>query len=156
MTQEEARLRSDVVQEAHSWIRTPFRLGAMVKGHGVDCGCLLVASYGIIGVTVGEIGRFTIDWAQHTNEERYLSIVEKFADQVDVPLPGDIVLVRIFRSRPFCHAAIVTQWPYAIHALDGRSVEISDATKSPLKRGEQRFYSYFARERRLNGSFTAE
>lgn len=145
MTDQEAKERSLIVEEARSWLRTPFRMGQMVKGQGVDCGCILVSVYGTIGIIADPVGYFTVDWASHTHEERYVKLVEPFSRQVNTPLPGDVVLVRLRRGRPFCHGGIVINWPTVIHAYDRSGVEYVDATKVPMRGSEQRFYSPWPR-----------
>ncbi|MDO6044547.1 hypothetical protein Q4P48_08410 [Neisseria gonorrhoeae] len=46
----ETDLRARIVEEARSWLGTPYHHHAMVKGAGVDCAMLLVAVYGAVGL----------------------------------------------------------------------------------------------------------
>lgn len=136
-------IREDIVQEARTWLGTPFIHQGMVKGAGVGCGTLLIAVYGGIGLPVPDpktLGYFPRDWHLHTREERYLNILLGFAHPVEVPEPGDMVLFQI--GRIFAHSGIVVKWPTEIiHVMWGSSVEIADASKQPLDRKKTMFLS---------------
>lgn len=116
----EAEERAAVVSEAISWQRTPYHHHAAVKGAGIDCAYLLLEVY----VGAGLIERFDPgpyppDWMMHRDEERYLATIERFAKrrlpEGEAPQPGDVAVWRF--GRCFSHGAIVTHWPYAIHAF---------------------------------------
>lgn len=128
MTTDQSK-RLVVLAEARSWLGTPYRHRAAVKGAGVDCARILIEVFGDAGlIEKFDPGRYTRDWHLHRNEERYLQTVESFAgDPLRAgdsliewerdgykPLTGDIVVWRV--GRTFSHSAIVTEWPYAIHA----------------------------------------
>lgn len=121
--------RDMVLQEARSWLGTPYRHRGAIKGSGVDCARILIEVYGNVGlIEKFDPGRYTRDWHLHRNEEVYLQTVERFAGEPlrsgDTliewlaegykPLTGDIIVWRV--GRTFSHSAIVTEWPYAIHA----------------------------------------
>lgn len=108
--------RSAVVQEAESWLGTPYHHAARVKGAGTDCAMLLAEVYEAAGVTPRvEPEAYPHDWHIHRNEERYLQHVETFARRIEgAPRPGDIALFRV--GRCISHGAIVISWPLAIHA----------------------------------------
>jgi hypothetical protein len=143
MTIVEQRLA--VISEAKSWLLTPFHFEACIKGAGVACGPLLIAVYRAAGVPVpAEVAHFPRDWHLHTSKERYLEVVEQYATRVEEPLPGDIVLIRVFKNRPFCHGGIVTTWPQVIHAADRSTVEYVDMSVSPLGKREHIFLSPWA------------
>jgi cell wall-associated NlpC family hydrolase len=124
----EATERAAVVQEALSWLRTPYAHMARVKGAGVDCGQLLALVYEAAGVMPEIIpAEYPHDWHMHKDEERYLAHVEQYAHRIEgPPRPGDIVLYRI--GRTISHGAIVTRWPQVIHAyLKAGMVVLDDA-----------------------------
>lgn len=107
--------RQAVIDEAKSWLRTPYHHRQRVKGVGVDCGMLLIAVYSACGLSPDfDPGEYPADWMMHRDEERYLSWVRKFAADTDKPLPGDIALWRF--GRCVSHGAIVVDWPNVIHA----------------------------------------
>ncbi len=106
----------------------------------MDCAQLLIAVYHEAG-QIPEIQpeHYPHDWHLHRDEEKYLSWVEKFAHQVDVPQPGDVAIFRI--GRTWSHAGIVIEWPMIIHAWFATSVEYCDASKEPLRSYARRFYT---------------
>jgi len=114
---------------ARSWVRTPYRHRAAILGVGVDCARILIEVYASAGLIERfDPGKYSRDWHLHRNEERYLATIERFAgppikdntsidawdDGVYKPLTGDILVWRV--GRTFSHSAIVTDWPFVVHA----------------------------------------
>jgi cell wall-associated NlpC family hydrolase len=92
----------------------------------------------------------------HRGEEKYLDVVEKYMAQIDpdeTPIdvrdlarfnaqPGDVLMFRV--GRTFSHGAIVTQWPFIIHAYyPSRMVEEVDIRGTPMAGRPVRLYSYW-------------
>jgi cell wall-associated NlpC family hydrolase len=132
--------RAAVLEEARTWLRTPFHHEGRSKGAGVDCAMLLAEVY----ERAGQIPRvlpehYPHDWHLHRDEERFLAWLLKFAHQVEEPLPGDIAIFRI--GRTWSHGAIVINWPIVIHAWFETTVEYADASKTPLSGFPVRFYT---------------
>jgi NlpC/P60 family putative phage cell wall peptidase len=135
--------REHVVSVARSWIGTPYRLGARVKGAGCDCATLLLEVYRECGLVGDEqLGVFAGDWWLHTTEEKYLlrllrhafKVAETVAVRSTKAEPGVIVLTRAGGSRVFNHGGIVTAWPRVIHTGSG-GVEEIDASRHPMWAG---------------------
>lgn len=123
--------RAAVVAEALTWRGTRFHEGARVKGAGVDCGQLLLASYETCGIFEHvETGQWTRDWFLHEEgPERYLELLDRLGLEAPlppkrVPLPGDAVIWRF--GRKFSHGGIVVRWPFVVHVFQGRSVAVDD------------------------------
>lgn len=147
--------RVAIVEEAKTWLRTPWHHCARVKGAGVDCGQLIIACYVNAGLVPDfQTGDYTADWHLHRSEERYLEFVEAHLDRCDAPLPGDVVVWRF--GRTFSHGAIVVDWPLVIHAfVPERAVVYGEADKGFLVREhnpkggplwrEHRFYTIAGR-----------
>ena len=136
--------RVTAVREAESWLGTPFHANAAVKGAGVDCGRFLVEVYRAAGLSVPEkLEHWPIDWAHHSQAkgEPYLTIVRKFALEVETPGPGDFALFKIGRAHS--HSAIVVKWPNVIHAMCQGKVERADASKAPLSGRAVKFFSFW-------------
>ena len=116
-----------MVDEALTWLNTPYQHKARVKGAGVDCGQLLYAVYTAAGVLPPfAIDDYPRDWHLHRGEERYLGYVQRHAREIDGPAkPGDIVVWRFGRS--FAHGAIALAWPRVLHAYVDHCVTIDDA-----------------------------
>jgi len=133
--------RSRVVQEALTWDGTPYHHQARIKGVGVDCGQLLAAVYEDAGVLPHiETGDYPGDWMLHRDEERYLSFVMQYAQEVDAPRPGDIAVFRFGRS--YAHGSIVVEWPRIIHAYVRVGVMVDDAGENGALVGRPvRFFS---------------
>jgi hypothetical protein len=116
-----------VIIEALSWLGTPYHHEARVKGAGVDCGQLPAAVFESCGlIPKVMIDPYPCDWHLHRSDERYLSIVERFFEKADNPLPGYLALFRYGRS--ISHGAIVIEWPVVIHAyITAGAVVLDDA-----------------------------
>lgn len=132
--------RDEAVENARSFLRTPYILGAHVKGAGVDCATLLACCLQEWGFATKEdfsdIGIYHGDWFCHANSERYMfrlirhaqKTVETVCMGVVDAKPGSLVLFRVAGSRLFNHGGIVTQWPFMIHAVDPRVREDNATT----------------------------
>lgn len=104
-----------IVAEVESWLSTPYHHGAALKGIGVDCAMLPVRVFGALGLLPPIDPRpYPHDWMLHRDDERYLSWVERFADRVDIPAPGDLVLFRV--GRCLAHGGIVIGPDLMVHA----------------------------------------
>jgi cell wall-associated NlpC family hydrolase len=164
----EEKQRAAVVACAQGWLRTPYHHHANVKGAGVDCAFLLLEVYVEAGLIERfDPGHYPADWMMHRDEERYLATIERFARRQlgddETPGPGDVVAWRF--GRCFSHGAIVTRWPYVIHAyarsgvVEELNVE-QDEGLMRLKSGEprpRRFYSLWgSRQAQPSGGATKE
>jgi cell wall-associated NlpC family hydrolase len=138
----EEEIRKKLVEEAKSWIGTPFHHEARVKGAGVDCGMLLLE----IGERVGlvphiEVKHYPHDFMLHRNEEWYVSLISLYSNELNGGpyLPGDIILFK--HGRVFSHGGIITEWPTIIHASsqDGCVCE-GDALGHPLHHLRRRIF----------------
>lgn len=142
------------MRTALEWLRTPYVSGARVKGHGCDCLTLLAEVFAEAKIIEPvPIQRYPHDWHLHRSEELYLQGLLKYAHEVEVPKPGDIVLWKF--GRCFSHGALVVSWPTIVHAYIGRSVTlesgeadwlhwVGENTKERGKRRERRFFSYWS------------
>lgn len=140
----EAMQIAAVIQEARSWIGTPWHHRANVKGAGVDCARLLIEVYANAGVIEWfDPGDYPPDWHCHRSEELFANIVLRFAMEYDpqevAQLPGDVVLWRY--GRCFSHGGIVTRWPSVVHAFAPyRMVDETPVPGSPLDGREMRAF----------------
>jgi cell wall-associated NlpC family hydrolase len=129
--------RSAAIAIARSFLKTPYALGAHLKGAGVDCATLLGLYLIEIGAATEEIwvqaGLYSHDWFLHASRERYIEVLKKYAAPTwegvcrsDSPaLPGQIVTFKSAGSKKFNHGAIVTSWPRGIHAAIGGVREVN-------------------------------
>lgn len=133
--------RQDVVDQALSWLQTPYHPCARLKGVGVDCAQFPAAIYHAAGM-ISEIPRFDYSpqWHLHQTEELYLQMVERHAVEIPgPPMPGDFVLFKV--GNCWAHGAIVTDHPTIIHAVSGRGVVLGNMEQDP-----------FAKKRLINRS----
>lgn len=151
--------RDLVVAASRAWLGTPYHHRARVKGHGVDCGQLIIASFVDAGLIDNlEPGFYTPDWHLHRDEDRYIEAVEKRLSrrcdddersiatrirEIDAyALPaGEVVVFRV--GRTFSHGGIVTQWPRFIHSyLPSGMVEEVDIRNTPMAQKPARVYTF--------------
>lgn len=121
--------REEMVEEARTWIDTPYVLHGALKGAGVDCATfiaeVLIACKFISREEVKDLfGFYSGDWFLHTSSERYLFGILRHARRVamavgqkrEKALPGCLALYRVGTSKVFNHGSIITRWPMGIHA----------------------------------------
>ena len=137
---EAIQLRQQIVEEARSWIRTPYHRRAWIKGVGADCGTLPYAvcrKFNLIP-EIAELPVLEDGWFANTTDQRYARIVERYfrrlvesqsrRDLQPEFLPGNIVLVQSWGSRVYNHAGIITSWPRVVNALPDYGVAEVDAS----------------------------
>ncbi|SHM10687.1 hypothetical protein SAMN05216428_1144 [Nitrosospira sp. Nsp11] len=125
--------RVAIVDQAMTWLKTPWHHQGRVKGAGVDCAYFLVEVFADAGLIPRiDLGEYPPDWHIHRDEPRFLNVLKNYADLTEQdPLPGDIAMFRFGRTAS--HGSIVVEWPLIIHAYkDERMVTISDASRGPL------------------------
>lgn len=118
--------RQLVVDEARSWLGTPYRAGQAAKGVGVDCAWILLRVYTATGcVTAFDPGFYKGGLARlRAGEQFYRRVIERLCvPVVREARPGDIVLFRVpvvsgerVIIERATHGAIVEEWPHVIHA----------------------------------------
>lgn len=122
----EAEQRAAVVAEAKEFLHTAYHhrgtlkisrdaQGGIIDRGGVDCAWFPFLVYRAVGL-IPEIdfGDYPPDWFLHRDEERYLTIVQSVAKEIESPSPGDFILWKV--GRLYAHGAIVIDWPIVIHA----------------------------------------
>jgi cell wall-associated NlpC family hydrolase len=129
----EDQQRDDVVDEAMTWLRTPFHHAGRIKGVGVDCAMLPLEVYSKVGLVpyLERVESYPLDWHLHRNEERYLQTVLASAVPTTNPKRGDFALFKF--GRCYSHGAIVLEWPNLIHAYVGMGVILGSAEQAPLE-----------------------
>lgn len=156
MMAKEVQERQNVVESARLWIATPYHHRAAVLGSGVDCAQLLNQAFAGAGLLSRalDLGQYNIDWHLHRSEEKYLEVIEQYChrvDDCDLPLkdradftaqPGDILVFKV--GRTYSHGAIVSNWPYIIHAyFRARIVEETSIINTEMADYPMRVYSYW-------------
>jgi NlpC/P60 family putative phage cell wall peptidase len=129
--------RDDIVFEARSWIGTPYRHQASLKGVGCDClGLVRGVWRALHGAEPERVPAYSPDWAEAAKLEALAAAATRHMTPVplDAFAPGDVLLFRWRTGFVAKHAAIVTEH-YGIapgrmvHAHDGAAVaEVAIAT----------------------------
>ena len=114
-----------IVDTARSWLGTPYRHQASVKGAGADCLGLIRGVWRELYGAEPEIPPpYTYDWAEALRHETLLNAARRHL--IECPIggaaPGDVLLFRIGLGHPAKHCAIITEPMQIIHAYWGRSV----------------------------------
>lgn len=117
--------RSAIVAEARSWLLTPYRHQASLRGVGVDClGLVRGVWRGVIGGEPQVTPAYTPDWAEALGEETLLEAARVHLREIapGAARAGDVLLFRMGLGSVAKHAAIVTGGDTIIHAYWGRAV----------------------------------
>lgn len=113
-----------MVEEAKTWVNTPYHSMAKLKGIGVDCVQLLIGVYENCHLIEGfDTGTYSHEWHLHKGEERYLQGLLLFCDKVSSMKKGDILVYQY--GRCISHAGIYIGDNQLIHAYVDRGVIIS-------------------------------
>ena len=117
--------RAKIVSEARSWIGTPYRHQASLKGVGCDClGLVRGVWRGVIGHEPERAPPYAPDWAEAGGVETLAHAAGRHLTSIplDQFAPGDVLLFRWRDHLPAKHAAIVTNMDKMVHAHDGAAV----------------------------------
>ncbi len=134
-------MRNKVIEEAKTWLMTPYHHQGRVKGVGIDCLTLLAEVYERAGVIDHvEPGNYSQQWMLHRSEEKYIKGLMIYCDEIERPGRADIAVWKI--GRTYSHGAIVVDWPLIIHAyLPEGFVVYGDASRGELSTRPVRFFS---------------
>lgn len=117
--------RAAILDEARSWIGTPYCHRASLKGQGADClGLVRGVWRALIGPEPEPLAPYAPDWAEAGRRETLAETAAKYLREVPVAqaLPGDVLLFRFRAHLPAKHVAILAEDRRIIHAYDGVSV----------------------------------
>jgi len=155
----EAKQRKAVIEEAMSWIGTPYMQLGNHKGYNIDCSMLLVRCWVDTGVFEPFDPRpYPPEWHLHKSEERYLAWMEALSEEVSEPKPGDVVLFRF--GRCFSHGGIYVGDGNIVHAFvyEGfcTKTEITSTQLMYMSNGvdirPKKYFDIWARLRKLEGN----
>jgi cell wall-associated NlpC family hydrolase len=139
----EQSFRASLVQEALTWIGTPYANSGRIKGVGVNCAQFLYAvAKASVLPDAPEPRTFTAQLCYHTKEERIAEYIKSYGaheiEESEVG-PGDIVLYKIGQAHG--HAAIVIDWPSRmIHATSPHGCYEGHGTKEGFLASKHRRY----------------
>ena len=149
-------LREQIVQEALSWVGTPYCDHAALKGAGCDCAGFPCEVYRTCGFIPKDFvippyspqqwlnSRSQTDKLKLKFEDRtFLNVVLKYShhevSEAEVQ-PGDLMMVLVAAS--WTHGGIIVDWPNMIlHPVKGFGVIGSNATEGFWGKRPKRFFS---------------
>ena len=76
-------LQAKIVEEALSWLNTPFHHAARIKGRqgGVDCVNFLIGVFSAVKAAPAiTLDPYPQDWHMHNEEQRFLEGLANYAD----------------------------------------------------------------------------
>lgn len=121
--------RAAIVAEARSWLGTPYRHQASLRGVGCDClGLVRGVWRAFYGAEPERLPAYAPDWAEAGGREDLAEAARAHLPEIepDAVLPGDVLLFRWARGCPAKHAGIVSARDGAarrfIHAYEGNAV----------------------------------
>lgn len=134
-TPEEAARRAAFINEALTWIGTPFVNCAAVKGPNgaVDCAGLLWRAAIDSGLLPEfALAKYSPSWMKHQSEEKFLDVLFSVgAREVEEPRVGDVLVFQV--ARTFAHGAILINSTQIVHAYAAVGlVLVSDLSEPAL------------------------
>lgn len=112
-----------IIAAARSWIGTPYRHQASLRGVGCDCLGLIRGVWRMVmGHEPEHPGAYRPDWAEAGGTERLLAAAGRHLIVADGPAPGRVLIFRWRDGLPAKHCAIATGDARMIHAHDGACV----------------------------------
>lgn len=117
--------RDRIVAEVRSWIGTPYRHQASLKGVGCDClGLVRGVWRALYGAEPEATPAYAPDWAEATGRDSLADAARRHMIAIDPHAfaAGDLLLFRWRNGLPAKHAAIATTVEQMVHAHDGAAV----------------------------------
>jgi len=141
----ESILRAACVQEALTWIGTPYHHAASIKGVGVDCVYLALAVYDVAHIKKPIIpSPYIPNWFLHHCDEIVLTgMVDYGMTEVSTPKVGDLAAVQF--GRAYSHILIMLDEVQCVHACDiHKQVMLGKITEHPLANRPIKYFSAWA------------
>ncbi len=117
--------RARLVAAARTWLGTPYRHQASLRGVGCDClGLLRGVWREVLGPEPVAIPAYAAAWAAHGREERLFEAAHALMTPCAIAeaQPGDVLLFRWKPHLPAMHCAILSGTDAIIHAYEGACV----------------------------------
>jgi NlpC/P60 family putative phage cell wall peptidase len=136
--------RTAIVTEATTWLGTPYRHQASLKGVGCDClGLIRGVWRACYGAEPERAPGYTPDWAEAAGAETLAGAAARHMTAVepDAAEAGDVLLFRWRPNLPAKHAGILIAPGRFIHAQQGAAVSL--AALSPWWRRRTAFVFRF-------------
>lgn len=121
--------RTVLVAAATSWLGTPYRHQASLKGVGCDClGLVRGVWREVYGAEPEAAPAYTPDWAEARGRETLAEAAARHLVPIEIASAdaGDVLLFRWRAGLPAKHAAILVAADCFIHAHDGAAVAFAE------------------------------
>ena len=137
-------IRLKIVEEARSWVGTPYRHFESKKGLGCDCGLFIMGVYVNVGLIKYKHPEFyPTDWAFHNPiGEMFVDNAEKYflsIDPKDIKI-GDMILYQFGKS--ISHASILIENDMIVHSQVGIGVTETNRFNTVWSNRERKYYTY--------------
>jgi len=117
--------RQAVIDEAISWVGTPYQHQCSTKNVGCDCLGLVRGIWRkLYGAEPVKLPPYTPDWAETGGHETLRDASNHYLDliQMQAVMPGDVLLFRMQANVPAKHMAVLVEPDLIVHAYWGRAV----------------------------------
>jgi NlpC/P60 family putative phage cell wall peptidase len=117
--------RRTIIAEARSWIGTPYRHQASLKGVGCDClGLVRGVWRGVFGSEPETPSPYTRDWAEAHGRETLAEAAGRHMIPSDPAAmrPGDVILFAFAPHVPAKHCAILVDPDRMLHCIESHPV----------------------------------
>lgn len=119
--------REEALRLARSWVGTPYRHQASVRGAGADClGVLRGVWRELYGTEPERPPSYQPDWYDLRRDDLLLRKAHEHLQHLGTyedALPGDVLVFRMRPNMAAKHCGIVAPEGRMVHALTGRGVE---------------------------------
>lgn len=125
MTHPYLTTRQQIITVARSWINTPYRDQASLKGVGCDCLGLLRGVFRELNHTdedPEQVPAYQSTWYDHSKEDELLNAAKRHLNEIQEIKPGCVLVFRMRITVAAKHCAIVTENDYMLHAYSGKKV----------------------------------
>jgi cell wall-associated NlpC family hydrolase len=111
----DTKTRASILEEAKTWLNTPYHSKARIKGVGVDCGGYIYEIFRPYLPLPPFPKDYAEDWSLHKSDnEIYLDFIGQFVEAVQEPLPADLVMWQFGRN--YGHGTLYIKNQTYIHA----------------------------------------
>lgn len=125
------RVRQAIIDEAYTYIGTPYQHKGRIKGVGVDCGGMIYNLFSPYLPLPPFPASYASDWSLHKGDnEIYLDFIAPFVIEVPRPVPAGVTMVQFGRN--FGHGIVCVGKNQFIHSY-GRT-QHGSVIKSGLNR----------------------
>lgn len=120
-------INAQVIETARTWIGTPYRHQAHLKGVGCDCIGLIIGVWqDLYGYVPDDfvLPPYSRSWAEETQLDLMTQYCKKYLNEVYAKdrQPGDVLLYRMIPNGPTKHAGILASTTTMIHALYNHTI----------------------------------